>query len=395
MFLHIHTFNVFVNKFLELAISSQNKTKIIFPFSTKGFGGSNISASVIIDGLQDDCVYEPVLTLPKEQFLKKYAYHVGSDVNVCFLKSKALSVGGGFLSLAMQMPSIAKQIVAAFLLLYKTKEARLVHVQDSVTFLIWWLPSFLLGRKLLWHIRCITKNNIFYKIAFRLADGLLFVSSLDKNFDRVRGKRESGEVIEFSPNLKKRDKNTLQNRTTKKVIKLIQVGCVGNRKRLFFTLKFFKHLIDHNINVSLTLVGLTDVEISMIKSNYSAIMHLIEMKTWVEDVQSFMHKSDVLILPSHEEAFGRVQLEAINCNLSILAAKSQASETLLGVNKRLGAIVNNDNVDEWTKMLLLISGQRSKAKSKNAAKKLFIDRYLFENNIERLKAFYSAFNSNA
>ena len=281
-------------------------------------------------------------------------------------------------------------MVSAFLLLYRTKEAKLIHVQDSVTFLVWWLPSFLLGRKILWHIRCITKDSLFYKIAFRLADGLLFVSSLDKNFRRVRDMRDDGEVIEFTPNIKKRDKTKFRKRTTQQTIRLIQVGCVGNRKRLFFTLKFFKHLIDHNIDVRLTLAGLSDVELSMIRNNYSTILDLIELNPWVKDVQSLMDKSDVLILPSKDEAFGRVQLEAVNSGLAILAARSQASETLVGVNKRIGAILNNDDFAEWTKILLLLSEQRATAKFEYAEKNSFIEKYFFENNIERLKAFYSS-----
>jgi glycosyltransferase involved in cell wall biosynthesis len=333
--------------------------------------------------------------LPKKQSLKQYTSHLGDDIDVCFLNSGALSAGGGVLSLSKQLLSILQQIVAAFFVLYRTKEARLVHVQDSVTLLVWWIPSFFLGRKVLWHIRCTTKDNFLYKTAFGLADGLLFVSSIDKNFERMRGMRHEGKVIEFAPNIKNLNRSKVPNRRTKKTIELIQVGCKGDRKRLPFTLKFFNHLIEHNIDVRLKLVGLTDVEMLMIKSNYSSIMHLIEQYPWFEDVQSLMCKSDVLILPSRDEAFGRVQLEALDSGLIILAAKSQASETVVGLDKRIGFIVKDDNLSEWTKALLLIIERKINTKSVNTGEVSFPSKYLFKNNVERLKAFYSAVDSSS
>ena len=106
------------------------------------------------------------------------------------------------------------------------------------------------------------------------------------------------------------------------VYKIIFVGRLIECKGIPFLVKGFEQIINNNINAKLFLVGDGEEE-NKLKEYISELnlkQHVVFLG-YKTNPQAFIRKADLLVLPSSEEGFGRVLLEAMDVGIPVIGTR--------------------------------------------------------------------------
>ena len=100
-----------------------------------------------------------------------------------------------------------------------------------------------------------------------------------------------------------------------------------------------------------------------------------------------MLNSDIFVLPSYNESFGIVYLEAMNCKLPIIGTMNEGISDII-VDGENGLLINQGDVDELEKKIELLANDDKKRKKigengYNTAKNI-----TWENNSLKLKQIF-------
>ena len=360
---------------------------VLFPFSKEGFAGSNVSAIIIANELAKRRMVSFHVYVQYAEHLSKYKVKIHSAENI-FCAQSSTPTRWRFFKKIIALLGLANSLISAMSFLSSNRHISIVHTQDSTTLLIWWLPCLLLRRTLLWHVRCITRNNWKYRFLMSLPKGLLFVSDLDLFYRTLSRKSSPQKLLLYPPNVVQECFNHQRRQQPKKCLRLIQIGCVGPRKRLSFSLDIFSALVESGADVNLTLVGLNKCQEGIL-SNYSLrVKEKVTVINWTNDPSPYLIDADVLLQPSKEEAFGRVQIEALANGVFILAAQSQASFSVINSEEFLGRIVLSENVHDWTGAICDIMKSGYLNTESRLSRTLAAKEYLIEKHISKLEDFY-------
>ena len=104
--------------------------------------------------------------------------------------------------------------------------------------------------------------------------------------------------------------------------KIIYVGRLIECKGIPFLLKSFEQVINNNINAKLFLVG-NGEELNKLKEYISGlnIKKDVVFLGYRSNPQAFIRNADLLVLPSNEEGFGRVLLEAMDVGTPVVGTR--------------------------------------------------------------------------
>lgn len=150
-------------------------------------------------------------------------------------------------------------------------------------------------------------------------------------------------------------------RTNSKVLKVLFVGSLNQRKGIYYLLEAVEKLQKSNYEVELTIIGRGIFDKEMI--NLFKIKNLnLKQNISFEELVSSYQKADVFVLPSLCEGFAQVILEAMSTGLPVISTKHTSAPDLI-----------NDEVDGF-----IIPIRSSEA----IIEKLI---YLIENPLKRLK----------
>jgi len=113
--------------------------------------------------------------------------------------------------------------------------------------------------------------------------------------------------------------NDISSMSTYDGYKILFVGRLIECKGIPFLIESFSRLLKNNINARLFLVG-DSVEVDRIRENVSFlnIEPYVFFLGYQESPRSFMSIADLLVLPSKEEGFGRVLLEAMEAGTPVI-----------------------------------------------------------------------------
>jgi glycosyltransferase involved in cell wall biosynthesis len=150
-------------------------------------------------------------------------------------------------------------------------------------------------------------------------------------------------------------------RTNSKVLKVLFVGSLNQRKGIYYLLEAVSKLQKANYEVELTIVGRGIFDKEMLDLFTIKHLNLKQNVTFSELINSYK-ESDVFVLPSICEGFAQVILEAMATGLTVISTKHTSAPDLI-----------NDEVDGFVIPI------RS---SDTIIEKLI---YLIENPAERLK----------
>jgi len=104
--------------------------------------------------------------------------------------------------------------------------------------------------------------------------------------------------------------------------KIIFAGRLIECKGIPFLVKGFEQIINNNINAKLFLVGAGEEE-NKLKEYISELnlkQHVVFLG-YKTNPQAFIRKADLLVLPSSEEGFGRVLLEAMDVGIPVIGTR--------------------------------------------------------------------------
>jgi len=136
--------------------------------------------------------------------------------------------------------------------------------------------------------------------------------------------------------------------------KIIFVGRLIECKGIPFLVKGFEQILNNNINARLFLVGCGEEE-NKLKEYISELkikQHVVffDYKT---NPQAFIRKADLLVLPSSEEGFGRVLLEAMDVGTPVIGTRIGGIPEIIehGTN---GLLVDYGDIEALKKSIIEI-----------------------------------------
>lgn len=174
-------------------------------------------------------------------------------------------------------------------------------------------------------------------------------------------------------------------------LKLITVAFLEERKGYFTLLKALKKFKQYGNRDFIHIIigdGSQREKIKDMINEYDLEENCIMMGILSHDkVIKEMLNSDIFVLPSYNESFGIVYLEAMNCKLPIIGTMNEGISDII-VDGENGLLINQGDVDELEKKIELLANDDKKRKKigengYNTAKNI-----TWENNSLKLKQIF-------
>ncbi len=174
--------------------------------------------------------------------------------------------------------------------------------------------------------------------------------------------------------------------------KIIFVGRLIECKGIPFLVKGFEQIINNNINAKLFLVGDGEDE-NKLKEYISELnikQHVVffDYKT---NPQAFIRKADLLVLPSSEEGFGRVLLEAMDVGTPVIGTRIGGIPEIIehGIN---GLLVDYGDIEALKNSIIKILKNNSlREKLIQGGYETINSKFCVETYQEKLENIYDSF----
>ncbi len=172
---------------------------------------------------------------------------------------------------------------------------------------------------------------------------------------------------------------------------LLYIGSISKRKNVSLIIQAFNIVSEKDSNVQLVLIGKGNPDyVSYCKSLASnkAKEHIV----WVDHLENaqtkFVYeKANIFLLPSIQEIFGMVLLEAMYFGLPVISSHSAGADTLIQ-NNRNGIIVEEFDSNKWAKEILhLLENGQLRKKLGDAAHDTITTEFMWKNIAEKMKKY--------
>ena len=198
-------------------------------------------------------------------------------------------------------------------------------------------------------------KNIFLKPILKLADAIVTPNS--SMIEDVR-KLVGGKKILYLPQGIDISNVSKHVRKLNKTPRIIYVGRLIPVKNLTMLIKVSKLL--PNYKFVIIGDGPERERLEKIAPNNVSFLGLISQKEVIKE----MKKSDVFVLTSISESFGRVLIEALACGLPIVAVKSQGPKDIIREGSN-GYLVRLNDADDMANKINLAIKNKNKISSNN------------------------------
>lgn len=374
--------------------------KILFVASYSGNSGANHSFVTMIEELRKKGI-DPIILIPKsgpledklrEKNLKYYKIRyfnwVESISNVKSLKYVIKWKIKRFMNI-LQEVNICKII--------KSEDVKLVHINASTINMasssalrmkipiVWHVREFLeedLGKTFWDHkksISTLSRSNKVIAISKSVKNKYIELLGKDKILKIYNGV-DINEYEKYSvlPNLKGKITLTIAGRIVKQK---------GFKEAIYAV----NNLISEGYNLKLQIVG--DEGDELYKKELKSIVSQLDLADRViflgfrNDMPNIWKNTDIALVCSKAEAFGRVTVEAMLSNSYVVGSNSMGTAELL--DDELGSLYETDDVEDLTKELRSILEDEDKLiKTIRTAKKVALSLYTAENNAEKVFEVY-------
>ena len=242
----------------------------------------------------------------------------------------------------------------------------------------------------------ISVYNVFEK-----ADKIITVSSeLKKIAVKNIGYNDKITIIGNGVSLNKliTKKNNIIHRNNTNYRIILSVSYLINRKGIDFNLKAFARLIDKYPNLKYLIIG-DGLEKSHLTKLTSKLGISKEVKFLGrlshKEVMKYIAEADIFSLPSWNEAFGVVYIEAMAHGKPVIGCQGEGIEDFVEHGKT-GLLVKPKDVDSLVKAMdyLLSNPDEARAIGKRA-RKLVLENYTWEKNAEKTIEIYKEVLNNA
>lgn len=206
---------------------------------------------------------------------------------------------------------------------------------------------------------------------YELADKIIVPSKYSYDTFISRGFTDKKiEIVRLDANFipvgvsEKRDDNTFV------------VGSVGGnilRKGYLYLIKAWQKLKLKNakllIKTSLSEIQAVSVLWDLIKDDES-----IEIVGYMKNIESFYRRCDVFCLPSIDDGFGMVVLEALACGLPVVSTKNVGASEMIEEGKT-GFVVENRDIDAIAEKILMLYDDKGLVESMSKNSVDFYEQY--------------------
>jgi len=195
------------------------------------------------------------------------------------------------------------------------------------------------------------------------------------------------EADRFKPKNKTRSKRELGYKETDFIV--LFVGKMHPYKDPLTLIKAISVAVKKNANLHLVMIGdgelYTEVEKEIFKLNYSNHVRLFR-RVDNQTLETLYDAADMFVLPSVNEAFGMVLLEAMASGLPIIASNSGACPEIIG---NVGVLFNQgDHIDLAEKIITLSSDKSLSRKLSKACLKQVKEEFCWKDKIDQYWELY-------
>lgn len=194
--------------------------------------------------------------------------------------------------------------------------------------------------------------------------------------------------------LEKFEKDNEVNLQTKEILdemdsknNILYIGSITDRKNVQIIIKAFIECCKNNNNIQLIIIGKGDKK--YVEYCHSLVPESIKNRVkWFESVDNsqtkyIYQKADVFVLPSKQEIFGMVLLEAMYFGLPVISSNSAGGLTL--INENNGVVIDNFEIDNWSDAIeKLLNDKKILHEYSNNASKTIKDGYMWNSIAEKM-----------
>lgn len=262
------------------------------------------------------------------------------------------------------------------------KRSALIHVNDDRSMLSWGLAAKCLGIPVIWHVRQCSGNPLMDRFRLCLADYIIYIAEDTKN--RFKGiKRLPPGAVIYNPV----DTERFQPAQDKAQAKLelgirddaVSIGYVGNfvaRKRPEWLVEIVAELLREGLPVYGVIAGfdLSGGEyIARLKDMIEATGHpdRFVFLGYRPDVARVMQGLDILLLPSIAEPFGRVVIEAMACEVAVVATNAGGVPEIIQDGKN-GLLTSPEDVTEMIEKVKDLCTNSDKRESLSKQARMYV-----------------------
>ena len=350
-----------------------NKVAIVFPSSY--IGGSEKAMVETIQSLVENGI-EIYAIFPNEGKIIELVRPFCRETHVIFYEWWALPVKVSFVR---KIKFLYRALESSFAFKrYIEKNNIDVVVTATLTFPQAALGAFFASKKHIWYIHEFGKEDHGLQFIFgerlscwmmnTLSTRILVNSKIVfKKFSELIPSKKM-EILYGAIDIPRIEVNEISNPT----FNLIILGRIAPGKRQEDGILALANLNKRGIPARLKLIGTSDeTYLRYLKDVIAAkeMSKFVEFVDFTDDPFEYLRQSDVVIVPSRLEAFGRVTIEAMKCGKPVIASDTGASPELI-VEEWNGMLYPYSNVTELSSKLERLYNDRSlrQSMSRNALK---------------------------
>jgi len=250
----------------------------------------------------------------------------------------------------------------------------------------------------------INKNNnckVAMNSVFKKADKIITVSSkLKKMAANGIGFNDKIMVIGNGVPFKKiiaEENNLLSGRIANSKI-ILSASSLFHRKGIYFNLRAFSKLVDKYPNLKYQIIGDGPEKNYLKKIAFDlGINNQVDFlgKLSHENVLSYMAKADIFSVPSWNEGFGVVYIEAMALGKPVIGCRGEGIEDFVE-HKKTGMLVKPKNTDSLVEALDFLLSYPDEARViGEKARSLVLENYTWEKNAGKMLEVYQEVLNNA
>ncbi|SFG22413.1 Glycosyltransferase involved in cell wall bisynthesis [Desulfotomaculum arcticum] len=376
------------------------KIKVLFVSHSAKLSGAERSLLLLLKEI-DKKIIEPIVVIPSYGPLKE-------EIESLKIKNYILKspwwFGKRVLKVAELPFSLIRELFLLFFLgyIYKKESIDLVYTNTIVVF-SGAISSFFFKKPHIWHIREIIPGNpglksiiperFLFKYVYNLSYQVVTISqAVSQQFNTYNYNNNKKIVvvpnaIDFDTSFN-RGANVNINGIEKGDWVVVVIGSLRRRKAQDIAIRAIAMIKDKMPNIKLLLIGSGDNKYKTYLQQLAKSMGLsdsIVFAGYRNDVPNILPICKVLLMPSLEEPFGRVIIEAMAVGLPVIASNSGGPREIIK-NGITGFLVSPGNHAEIAQKILLISKSEDfRKKIGEQGMKEVEDKYLAKNYAGRIE----------
>lgn len=372
------------------------KKKILFIFHQKDFeGGASRSLISIIEKLKRDGIYEIIALVPKKGEISTYLQNLNIKTYLLDYKWSMVSNNWkGFIKKKVY-PTLNKLFFYRVYKKLKNKEIDLIYTNTSVIEIGFYLTEKL-GCKHIFHVREFGKEDhgleYLYSKEYRIkllelsTNKIIVISEALKRKYKIMVKKEVSLIYNGV------EDNFIERRyVSRNEINFILIGSINKGKNQLEALKAAGELLERGVtNFKINFVGPENMIYKRELENYIKENKLQKNVAFYgekssQEIKKMINKSDIGLMLSLNEAFGRVTIEYMLGGLPVIASNTGANPELVedGINGYLYEIGNIEELAD--KMEEFIKDSNKIEKIGEKARKIAKKNYTAEINYKNIK----------